>query len=75
MNKSTTIICLWKVSHHKPLELTLQNIEEKCFSRRGSEEKTKVLGPVTDEGGSPEVDQVQELLRLDKKYGCSGPFC
>ena len=49
-----------------PLELTFQNIEEKCFSRRGSEEKTVILGPVADEGGSPEVDPVPDLLRLDK---------
>ena len=50
----------------EPVELTLQNIEEKCYSRRGSEEKTVVLGPVADEGGSPEVDLVPDLLRLDK---------
>ena len=25
-----------------------------------------VLGPVADEGGSPEVDLVPDLLRLDK---------
>ena len=25
-----------------------------------------ILGPVADEGGSPEVDPVPDLLRLDK---------
>ena len=40
--------------------------EDSVFSRRGSEERTVILGTVADEGGSPEVDPVPDLLRLDE---------
>ena len=41
----------------EPVELTLQNIKNSVFSRRGGEEKTAVLGPGADEGASPEVHE------------------
>ena len=76
-NKPTAIFCLLKASHYWACWVNTSKHSRKVFSL---EEGVKKDSPTRSRywwrrKSWSKADRVQGLLRLDRKDGCSGPFC